>query len=273
MENIDIYVRQICKHVVLDRATEAAAARRFKRGDKSAGDLLVTSNLRFALRTAHRFTRYGQSIEDLTQEANLGLLRALEHYDPARGYRFITYATWWIQSYLRNYVMKNMSLVKYGTTARERECFTKLGATLRKLRGDLPNASDDELIAVAADQLSLAVDEAHIIHQRLHSTDQSLNSPLDSDDGESTFQDMVADDRPPADEALSHKRRLARVSCITRTEACTPRELFIAERRLLADEPQTLDEIGTRIGVTRERVRQIERRLLDRIRSAISVET
>lgn len=265
---VDRYASDVNKHKVLSSKLELELARRFRQGDKHAGQQLVEANLRFAMKVAHEFVRFGHPLEDLIQEANIGLVRALDKFDPKRGYRFITYAVWWIRANLRLYVMRNHSLVRLGGTQRERSYFSSVAATYNKLRQANPTWTEEEVFADVAHTLSLSVEQTVDLHHRVTTKDFSLQTPLgvDADRGAATQQDLLTDQRSPADERLSQAQLISRVRRAAALAARTDRERFVVEKRLLAEEPWGLAEIGLHYGLSRERVRQIEAAVIARIR-------
>jgi RNA polymerase sigma-32 factor len=268
---IDAYAAQVWKvSEPVSKAEEQELARSYRAGDLAAGNRLVMANTRYALKVAHEFLGYGHPLEDLVQEANLGMLRALRHFDPGRNVRFISYATWWIKAYLKNYCTYNVSLVRFGTTADQRRCFTKVGATVNRLREEHTHATDTELFDMAAVELGLPPQEAEVIYRRTHHGDESLQTPVvPSDDAcQQNFQDLLVDDRPTPDERVGQLQREQRLAAVARATVKDLRERFILEQRLLAEEPLTLAAVATCFGVSRERIRQVEEHLCARIRAA-----
>jgi RNA polymerase sigma-32 factor len=286
MNIMDTYAAEALKHKVLLKEEELALARRFLAGDQRAGQRLVVANLRYAMKVANEFRYTGHPLEDLVQEANLGMLMALRKFDPDRGFRFVSYATWWIRAYIKHYLIHNISLVKFGTTARERMAFGKLNVLMEKVARENPQLDPSDVITLVAEQLCVDREELRLMHGRtMRGSTQSLNTPVhlnpDYDSG-ATFQDLVPDPTPSALQQLEELTHLEDARRALRAAARNPRELFIVERRLLADDPMTLDELGARLGLTRradtsgktrlsrERVRQIEAALLRRARQLVT---
>lgn len=269
--SVDTYARQAWRvSVPLTKADEQELARRYRAGDQAAGNQLVMANARYAMKVAHEYVKYGYALEDLIQEANMGMIRALRHFEPTRNARFISYATWWIKAYLRNYVMYNVSIVKFGTTQNQRTCVWKIGAVVSRLRTEHPYATEQELFDMAGAELGLEPQEAEVIFRRTHRSNDSLQETLDSahETGSQTFQDMLVDDRPLPDERVMELQCKQRLGDLARSLCRNIKERYIVEQRLLAEKPLTLTEIGTAFNVSRERVRQIEEHLVARIKAA-----
>ena len=243
---------------VLSREEEAGLARRYRQtGDPEARRRLVEANLRFVVRIAGRYRGYGLPFADLVQEGNLGLVTAVERFDPDRGIRLISYAVWWIRAMIQAYILRNWSLVKVGTTHAQRQIFFGLSKARRLL--EARGAVEDAELAA---ELNVPLSELRAMQQRLSSRDASLSTPV-TEDGSSTLEDILpaADPSPEArtaqgelQEALMHRIEVA-------SEALDVRERYILEHRLLAEEPMHLSELGAHFGVSRERARQIETRV------------
>lgn len=276
---VDQYMKDASRYEVLSRGEETRLARRYRvNHDVAAGQAIVAANLRYAVKVAHKFVAYGCPLEDLVQEANVGMLRALRRFDERRGYRFISYATYWITAMLRNYVMVNVSHVKFGTTQRERSAFTAIARLFNQARAARPDAVLDDIYDEIASTLALNSDEAQVIHQRTRNQDRSLNERLPPSmrrgpgvtDGQETWLDVLADeDATPVDEEVGHQLRQREVLRIAYGCARDLRERYLLSQRLLADDPLTLAEIGSVFKISRERVRQVERALLRRVRAAL----
>lgn len=266
---MDLYASEVMKHRVLPKEEELALARLYVAGDARAGQRLVTVNLRYAMSVAHEFRYWGHPLEDLVQEANTGMVMALRKFNPDRGFRFVSYATWWIRAYLRNYLIHNAAVVRFGTTSRERRVFGKLSAVLARFQRENPNLDEAGLYTLAAEELAVDREELRVMHGRTRAgSTQSLNQPLSQQNGggdEATFQDLVEDPRPSQLDQVSDQQTRERVRAACRAAARNPRERYIVEKRLLSDDPLTLEELGQRLNsrvngerLSRERVRQIE---------------
>ena len=148
------YLADISKYPLLKQEEERELALRYKAGDEEAGKRLITANLRFVVKVALEYRGYGAELQDLIQEGNLGLMMALRHFDPERGYRFISYAIWWIRAYIQNYIMRSWSLVKVGTTQAQKKLFYKMGRLRDLEEGE---GSMDERVKALAEELDVGV--------------------------------------------------------------------------------------------------------------------
>jgi RNA polymerase sigma-32 factor len=238
--------------------------------DAAALRELVGSHLRLVIKVARGFTGYGLALSDLIAEGNIGLMQAAQKFDPDRGFRFATYALWWIRAAIQEYVLHYASLVKMGTTAAQKTLFFNLRQIKGRLKelglGDL---SPDSVRTIAAE---LGVPEKDVVEMngRLAGTDGSLNATL-SDGGETEWLDRLVDERPSQESTLvdvdemAHRRQLVGEAMKRLTE----RERQIVIDRRLRDEPLTLDDLGHRFHVSRERIRQLEVRAVEKLRKAI----
>jgi RNA polymerase sigma-32 factor len=266
------YLAAIRKFPLLDPADEAMYARRWREdGDREAAYRLVTSHLRLAAKLALRYRGYGLPVADLISEANVGLMLAVKRFKPEKGVRLATYAMWWIKATLHEYVLKSWSLVKIGTTAAQKKLFFKL----RKLKSQISAGEEAELspdqVGYIAEQLQVLPREVVEMNGRIRG-DISLNLPLTQQDGSEQMQDCLVDPSPDPESLLSETvdRERVRSALEDALAALTSRERHIIEARFLAERPKTLDELGPTFGVSRERIRQIEVRALQKIRSALS---
>ncbi len=258
-----MYFHSLGKRTPLSREEEAELARRYREtGDRAAFERLVEANLRFVVRIAHRYRGYGLPMPDLIQEGNIGLITAVERFDPSRGIRLISYAVWWIRAMIQAYILRNWSMVKIGTTHTQRKLFFNLSKARRALHRS-EDASDEEV----ASRLGVPVEEVRQMAERVTSRDASLATPV-GDDAESTLGDLVRDGSPPPD-ALTARAELDRAlrwRLAAAAEHLDPRERYILEHRLLAEEPMHLATLGAHFGVSRERARQLELRVKKKLR-------
>jgi RNA polymerase sigma-32 factor len=266
--NIDKYVAEIRKYPVLNRQEEYELAVRLRdEGDVSAAHALVVSNLRFVVKVAHEFKGYNMKLLDLIQEGNVGLMMAVKKFDPARGYRLISYAVWWIRAYMRDFIMRTWSAVKLGTTHASRKLFFKLRSTKSRME----DQADGE--APTQEQLAaeLGVDPSDVADMEMRMAARDFS--LDAERGESQTRavDRMAIETANQEElyASEEEKRIASRSVETALATLSERERYIVEQRFLRDEPRTLNEIGEEFGVSRERVRQIEARAMTKLKSAL----
>jgi RNA polymerase sigma-32 factor len=254
----------------LEREQEIAIAWR-DRHDRAALDELVCSHLRLVVRIARGFAGYGLPIADLVSEGSVGLMQAAEKFDPSRGFRFTTYAIWWIRASMQEYILHSWSLVKIGTTAGQKKLFFNLRRLKAQLRAFEQGDMAPEMVAAIATELDVSQDEVIDMNRRLSSVDNSLHSVRGRDaDGE--WLDMVADEQPTQEavvidlEEARQQRSLLQDALLK----LSPRERAILVERHLKDEPATLVELSHRYAVSRERIRQIEMRAVEKIQKAIN---
>jgi len=220
--DFELYTKKIKNYSLLTPEEELDLARKYKNGDKQAGQKIVTANLRFVVKISQGYFHLGYGPLEIIQEGNMGLVKALTRFDPEMGVRFICYAIWWIKAYIKNFVHK-----------------------------------------------SYQVHTGRLTHAKgLVSLESAISSDSESDE---TLLDHLLYEGPDQDDCYSHKERHAYLLKLIKSDPpmLTDREVFIIERRFFSDPPETLKDIALQIGVTRERVRQIETRSLQRIRAAI----
>ncbi len=258
------YLLEIRKYPLLTREDEQRLATRYQETkDPEIAEVLVTSNLRFVVKVAAEYTKFGAKLIDLIQEGNMGLMHAVREFNPYKGVRLITYAVWWIRGYIQEYLMKQYSMVRIGTTSAQRKLFYEL----QRRKDEFDRMGSD-----APKQLSgrLGVEEKDVemMAQRLSGRDVSLDQPI-NDEGTSRIIDLQTEGSQDFEEDLIHSEQIqllkSKIESIR--SDLSDREVFLLENRLLADEPLTLQEIGDQYGITREAVRQLENRLLEKIRS------
>jgi RNA polymerase sigma-32 factor len=180
--NFSIYLSEIGRYPLADAEQEQRLAREYRRtGNRQSAQQLVTSNLRFVVKVASEYHRYGLPPADLVQEGNLGLMKAVEKFDPGRGFRLISYAVWWIRAYIQNYILRSWSLVKLGTTQVQRRLFFSLARAKREIeRLSGPDASQDR-VEMLARELRATPQEIIEMEQRMSGRDLSLDMPIDED--------------------------------------------------------------------------------------------
>lgn len=266
------YIRASMREPMLEREVEFDLARRW-RGDEDEAALheLVRSYTRLVVSTAARFRNYGLPMGDLVQEGNVGLMQAAAKFDPEREVRFSTYATWWIRSAIQDYILRNWSIVRTGTTAAQKTLFFNL----RRLRARIADAStgrlNDEGREEIAKELRVKRHEVESMENRLNASDQSLNATV-GESSEDSWQDFLADTRPTPEIVVRERRDVeVRSQWLNKAiDELSPREQIIIRQRRLREEGATLEELGRVLGVSKERVRQLEHRALTKMRDVIS---
>jgi RNA polymerase sigma-32 factor len=257
---------------LLDRQHELDLAIRWREEqDESALHELCTAYMRLVVAIASRFRTYGLPMADLVQEGNVGLMLAAARFEPERELRFSTYATWWIRSCIQDFILRNWSIVRTGTTAAQKSLFFNL----RRLRALLRDPTEGGLSPESRTYVAhaLRVDEAEVdrMAARLSAADRSLNAPI-GDAGDSEWQDLLPDQNAlPEDETMIECDRATRSEWLAEALGdLTDRELIIIKERRLAEEGVTLETLGRKLGVSKERVRQIEHQALRKLRFALT---
>ncbi len=266
------FIRAAMREPMLEREDEFELARRW-RGDEDEAALhkLVQSYTRLVVSTAARFRNYGLPMGDLVQEGNIGLMQAAAKFDPAREVRFSTYATWWIRSAIQDYILRNWSIVRTGTTAAQKTLFFNLRRLRARIADSPTGRLNDEGRQEIARELRVKCHEVESMENRLSASDQSLNATV-AESSEDSWQDFLADTRPTP-ELMVRKRLDTEVRSQWLDKAISelsPREQIIIRRRRLRDEGATLEELGGELGVSMGRVRQHEHRAMTKMRDVIS---
>ena len=258
----------------LEREEEHELALKWVEGrDQQALHKLASAHMRLVISVAAKFRRYGLTMSDLVQEGHVGLLEAAARFDPHRGFRFSTYATWWIRASVQDFILRNWSIVRGGTSSSQKSLFF----SLRRLRAQIERsgepANSQELYRQLSEAIGVSVSDVERMDARLSGNDMSLNATL-ADDGEggSQRQDYLADDAPLPDEAVEtmidgERRKLWLADALNTLNA---RERKIIHSRRLSDDGATLEELGSELGISKERVRQIENRALEKLRETLS---
>jgi RNA polymerase sigma-32 factor len=270
--SLNLYLAELHRHPLLTPAEEQELARLYRdRGNARAAHLLVVSNLRFVVKVAGEFRSYGLRLADLIQEGNLGLMRAVEKFDPDRDIRLISYAVWWIRAYMQNHVLKNWSLVRIGTTQAQRKLFFALARTKREL-DRLHGPSDRPVDAKElARVLKVRPVDVQQMERRLEGRDLSLDAKVNAD-SESTHLDAMESPELRQDDRCSAKQEaeLCHAHVGAALRSLSERERFIVENRVMAEDAMSLQELGDHLGISRERARQVELRAKEKLRRALA---
>jgi len=265
------YLRTAMRAPLLAADHERELARRWRdEGDERALHELITAYLRLVVAMASRFRQYGLPMSDLVQEGNVGLMQAAARFEPEREVRFSTYASWWIRSAMQDFVLRNWSIVRTGTTSAQKSLFFNL----RRLRARIGDIGDGamslESRSRVARLLGVAEHEVDSMAGRLSAPDRSLNVPL-TEEGDGEWQDMLADDAAdPEAEVMGSHDSMARSALVREAmRDLSDRERLIIRERKLEEEAVTLEALGERLGISKERVRQIEGNALEKLRRAL----
>ncbi len=265
------FMRTAMRAPLLDAEHERDLAERWRaRGDEHALHELITAYMRLVVAMASRFRHYGLPMSDLVQEGNVGLMQAASRFEPERGVRFSTYAAWWVRSAMQDFVLRNWSIVRTGTTSVQKALFFNL----RRLRAKIGDVGDTVMSAEACSRVArdLRVPEREVeaMAARLGAPDRSLNAPL-TDEGEGEWQDLLADDSadPEAVTAVRHDDAARAHLVHDAMKDLNERERLIIRERKLEEETVTLEALGERLGISKERVRQIEGNALAKLKRAL----
>jgi RNA polymerase sigma-32 factor len=269
--SLSTYLRELRQHPLLSREEEHALAVRYgATGERVAGQRLVTANLRLVVKIAQEYRRVHRNLIDLIQEGNLGLIQAVEKYDPYRGVKLSSYAAWWIRAYILKYILANWRMVRIGTTQPQRKLFFNLRRERERL--------DRQGIEVDATHLAAALDvSAHDVvemERRLAASETSLDEPAPGDGGR-TQGDLVAAGpgaQPDLQVEEGQFQEVLRLKLDRFGARLRSRELDLFRKRLLSERPETLERIGGYHGISRERARQIEERLKTKLRRYLEAE-
>ncbi|MCP4869693.1 MAG: sigma-70 family RNA polymerase sigma factor [Proteobacteria bacterium] len=263
---LQAYMQEISRYDLLTPEEEKELAEQLQEhGDPAAAYKLVTANLRLVAKIAFKYRKFYKNVLDLIQEGNIGLMKAVQKYDPYRGVRLSTYARYWIQAYIMYFLLANHRIVKVGTTQAKRKLFYNLRKETKRLR-DLGFDPTPKRIAE-----SLNVDEKDVIEmqQRLGSPDASLEQPIGKEDDRTLGSTLPSPDRGP-EAPVEQAQMMSLITGAMKAFAETltnEREIMIWHDRLMTEDPKTLEQIGQHFGVTRERARQIEAALKKKLKA------
>jgi len=271
--SIETYLVQINQFPLLSQEEEFKLAVRYRKYyDKEEGieaaHKLITSNLRFVVKVALEYKSYGAKLQDLIQEGNIGLMMAVKKFDPHKGYRFISYAIWWIRAYIQNFIIKTWSLVKIGTTQAQKKLFYKIGKVRKALES---NGESEKKYELLARDLDVAKEDIVEMEQRMSSRDLSLDAPFDEGQ-ELTHLDLLKEKSPNQEEAFAQEeeKRIREHEVQNAMKRLNEKEVYVIKNRIMAEEPLTLQQIGDHLKLSRERVRQIESEALKKLKREFS---
>jgi RNA polymerase sigma-32 factor len=264
------YLYDVRRFAMLERDQEYELAKRWREhGDRDAADQLVTSHLRLAVKIAMGYRGYGLPISEIISEGNVGLMQALKRFEPEKGFRFATYAMWWIKASIQDYILRSWSLVKIGTTTNQKKLFFKLRSAKSKIAALESGDLHPDQVAMIAKNLDVADQDVIDMNRRLGG-DRSINAPLHEDGETGEWQDYLVDQSPSPEAIIveQDEKDHQRKALIAAIDVLDDRERRIFEARYLADEPLTLEDLAAKFKVSRERIRQIEVRAFEKVRKA-----
>jgi len=263
--SLESYLIQINQFPLLTQEEEFELAVKYRKyNDIQAAQKLITSNLKFVVKVAFEYKSYSVKLLDLIQEGNIGLMMAVKKFDPYKGYRFISYAIWWIRAYIQNFIIKTWSLVKIGTTQAQKKLFYKIGKVRKALESD---GEDEKKYELLAKDLDVAKKDIIEMEQRMSSRDLSLDAPFD-EGHELTHLDLLQEDAPNQEEAFAQaeEKKIREREVLNAMKRLNEKEVYVIKNRIMADSPLTLQEIGDHLKLSRERVRQIESEALKKLK-------
>jgi RNA polymerase sigma-32 factor len=225
---------------------------------------LITAYMRLAISMASKFKRYGAPMNDLIQEASLGLMKAADKFDPDRGVRFSTYAVWWIKASIQDHVMRNWSMVRTGSTSSQKSLFFNLRRVQARLEREFTSAGVEldrhQMRQMIATEVGVPLHDVEMMEGRLSGSDYSLNATQSTEDEGREWIDALEDDSAQAAEVVEHDKDTdtLRGWLVNAMDALNERERFIIRERKLRDQPRTLESLGNELSLSKERVRQLE---------------
>ena len=266
LDNSDMSLtRKAVKAELLDAETELQLAYAWRDSrDEAALHRLITAYMRLAISMAAKFKRYGAPMNDLVQEAGLGLMKAADKFDPDRGVRFSTYAVWWIKASVQDYVMRNWSMVRTGSTSSQKSLFFNMRRVQAQLEREAQQTGENldkhQLNQLIATEVGVPLSDVEMMDGRLSGSDFSLNATQASDEEGREWIETLEDENARADLTVEEEHDQKRLSnwLGVAMEALNDREQFIVRERKLIDSPRTLESLGAELGLSKERVRQLE---------------
>ena len=262
-----LYYRAVQDHPVLTAEQEVELSNRWlEHRDSAAADKLVLSNMRAVIKIANEFSTQPVAVAARIQEGTMGLMRAVDRYDPERGTRFLSYAAWWIRAYIRDYLLRTRSLVRLGTTQRQRTVYSRLGKA--RSAADREGLEGEERMARIVELIGVDRSTVESMMGRLSGYDVSLDAPVGSAEDSAPRGNFISAENPNPEELVGDAQEdgQQRNYLLEAVSSLPLREQLIIERRHLTQSPETLQDVGTLLGISRERVRQLEARALRRMR-------
>ncbi|MCC5963249.1 MAG: RNA polymerase factor sigma-32 [Rhodobacteraceae bacterium] len=265
---------------MLDAETELQLARAWRdHRDEAALHRLITAYMRLAISMASKFRRYGAPMNDLVQEAGLGLMKAADKFDPERGVRFSTYAVWWIRASIQDYVMRNWSMVRTGSTSSQKSLFFNLRRVQAKFEREAMARGEEldrhQLREHIAREVGVPLHDVELMEGRLSGSDFSLNAMQSQDDDGREWIDALEDENAQEGAQVEQAHDMAQLRdwLIESMRGLSERERFIVRERKLRDDPRTLESLGEELGLSKERIRQVEAAAFQKMRKRLETQS
>ena len=269
-QGMNRYLQEIRRFPMLEPEEEYMLAKRWvDHQDTGAAHKLVTSHLRLAAKIAMGYRGYGLPQAEVISEANVGLMQAVKRFDPEKGFRLATYAMWWIRASIQEYILRSWSMVKLGTTSAQKKLFFNLRKAKARIGAIEEGDLRPENVKQLAEDLSVSEQEVVDMNRRLAGSDASLNVTVGGDEGSSSWQDWLEDE--DADQAGAYAERdefeARQAMLMEAMDVLNDRERDVLTERRLAEPPVTLEDLSSKYGVSRERIRQIEVRAFEKLQA------
>ena len=272
--------RTAMKAELLDAETELRLAYAWRdQRDEQALHRLITAYMRLAISMASKFKRYGAPMNDLIQEAGLGLMKAADKFDPDRGVRFSTYAVWWIKASIQDHVMRNWSMVRTGSTSSQKSLFFNMRRVQARLEREAQAAGETldrhQLRQLISTEIGVPLHDVEMMEGRLSGSDYSLNATQSAEDEGREWIDALVDDSAQAADTVeeSHDTAHLRNWLLLAMQALNDREQFFVRERKLRDQPRTLESLGEELSLSKERVRQLEAAAFGKMRKTLETQS
>ena len=238
-------------------------------GNVESARKLITSNLKFVVKIAIEYKNYGLNIMDIIQEGNLGLMKAITKFDPTKRYRLISYGVWWIRAYIQNFIMKNWSLIKIGTTQAQRKLFYKIRSAKNKY--DKGNMTREDYYKTLSDDLKISIKEIREMDLRMSGKEFSLDEQIIEGEPQTKLDFLESNQKSQEEISIDNQQSSSLKKGLEKAlSKLDEREKFIIENRLLTENQKTLEDIGKQFKISRERVRQIEKSAITKIRKILT---
>lgn len=272
--------RRAMRAELLDAETELRLAYAWRdERDEAALHRLITAYMRLAISMASKFKRYGAPMNDLIQEAGLGLMKAADKFDPDRGVRFSTYAVWWIKASIQDYVMRNWSMVRTGSTSSQKSLFFNMRRVQARLEREAASAGErldkHQMRQMISTEVGVPLHDVEMMEGRLAGSDYSLNATQSTEDEGREWIDALEDDGPQSSEIVedNHDNDTLREWLLSALSNLNERERFIVRERKLRDDARTLESLGNELGLSKERVRQLEAAAFGKMRKSLETQS